>query len=223
MSNPTFSFAEWEAYTADPSAQSLAALETKLQAVGRRAELHIAVQEAFRKSGHWKSAQHLALLFIAKGYASYAMYYAARARESSNEHPLARLMFAKVVWMRRIPGAVLFETDHLHAPVRRIRDKKQRRDIQIEIAELNICAHAYSQSMHELPRWLKSATRNGRALSRDTALQLLLGANAAGNNDLCVMAARMLAPLNVTFGGRVQAIIKKALYHALLSVLRQKP
>ena len=210
---------EWATYRDAPSPKTLTSLQEALRQIGRVDALVPGLRKEFVETGQWKIAQHLALLLENQGYSVHAMYFARQAVHRSAGDPIARLMVAKVVWMRRLPTAVFYETDILRVQARRIKNRGRRRLLQAEIAGLNLKAHAYLGNEAAMRRWLPLLLRAGTG-SADLALQLLFGAHTDNAQDLRQLAARTLSPHIEAFGGRAQALIRLGVRSAFLNVLR---
>jgi hypothetical protein len=213
------SVVEWAAYRDAPSPQTLSGLRKALIQVGQIDAMLPSLHKLFIETGNWKIAQHIALLFEARDCSVHAMYFAHQAVLRSGGDPLARLMVAKVTWMRRLPMAVFYATGILRAQVRRIKNRGRRRPLQVEIAELNLKAHSYLGNEAAMRRWLQLLLRAGTG-STDVALQLLFGARTAHTQDLHQLAARTLSPCIQAFGGRAKALIELGVRSAFLNVLR---
>jgi hypothetical protein len=212
------SLPEWKSYKDDPTGETLAALNLALAKVGQSSVLASVLHRLFIEDGNWKVAQHLALLLEQSGYAVHAMYFAHRARQLSGGDVFARMLFAKILWIRRLPTAILYETTVLRVQVRRLRDRARRRILQREIAELNVQAFAYLKDAESSRRWL-NFLRFGGSIALATAVQVLLGFREPGNEDLFNWAAITLAARYEGYGGRVRAGIQLGVRRGFIRLL----
>jgi len=209
---------EWVTYRDVPSGRTLACLQNALKGIGRIDALVSGLHRIFIETGQWKIAQHLALIFENQDYSVHAMYFAHKACILSGGDPLARLMLAKVVWMRRLPLAVLYETTIARLQARRTKDRRLRRLLQTTIADLNLKAHSYMKDEAGMRRYLRYLLHTPGGAT-DAVLQLLFGARSIGAEDLCQLAARTLAPMYEAFGGRAQGAIALGVRRAFLQLL----
>jgi hypothetical protein len=211
---------EVDAYKAAPSQETLGAMVLALNGVRRGDAMLPVLHRLFLDTGQWKIAQHLALALHEKDYAVHAMYFAHVAGGLSGGDPFTRLIKAKVLWLRRLPNAVVYETAILRAQARRLRDRRRRHLLQREIAELNILAHAYTNESQSTRDWLRFIYKNGTVSIR-TALQIVLGFRT-GADDLLEWAARSLATRSAGFGGRVVGAIQLGVRKGFIRVLRSR-
>ena len=96
---------EWTAYNTNPSRDTFLALMTTVRNLNPILSTITSLYAFFLKNPHWKTAQHLSLLFEDILHTTYAEYFAYKALSLSGGNVWARLCVAKVLWERRL-------TDH---------------------------------------------------------------------------------------------------------------
>jgi len=201
---------EWEYYVQNPSQSTFSKLVKECRGKSIFIQLLRSLYAKSSGGGNWKFYQHLSLLLEDSGNLTYAWYFADKAIKASSGNVLARLILIKILWRKRLPLAVLYQTQIASAQIRRIKDKRIKRFLQREIAGLNVMAYAYLGDTDSLRPWL-NYLKTSNTVDSDVVLQLLLGASHKRDNELQIFAARTLAPCWQHFGGRVQGAIKSGL------------
>ncbi len=212
------SLPEWTAYVAEPSRATLFPLVTACDAAGCRSGLVAALGREFNAKRAWRVAQHAALEALQAGSLTLAHYWAHLAMTLSQGDVRARLALASVLWDRRIPRSVLYQTEICRALARRVRSRKDRTLLQAQIAAFSARALAYAGLVVDADRWLRFLERV-RALDSDTVLAVLLGAVHRKNERLLLRAARLLAPVAQHLGPRPRAAVQAVLRRALLRLV----
>ncbi len=216
---PIESWPEWTAYVADPSRTSLTQLCRRAPAP--RPLLLEAMTRAFSRGGHWKIAQHIALLYSEERRLTEAWYFANLAVQRSNGEIHANLALAQVYEDRRLPLAALPLFETVRRQLRRL-PVRERRVLEVPLAESFARVYAYLRAPRFAARWWLRVRRQPRIEVR-TLIQLLLAAYATDFEGLAYETARLLAPMDEQLGPRVRVRVKQSLQARMLQVLRERP
>ena len=219
-SSPAF-FADLETYRVEPCREQFRRV---LDAAGAAGQMHLlipAMRQLYFASQDWRTAQHLALLCEQNGYLTYAVYYSELAIKGSQGDIMARAILAKVLWRRRLPLGVLYQTDIMRVQIRRMHGKCRKRLLQEEIARLNVCAYAYLGRMSDAKKWLQLCQRYPSQCT-EMWLRLLLCSNPAESPDLHIIAGNRLAGELDRYSNGVKRRIKASVRIAIIALLRKK-
>lgn len=211
----------WKDYESSPGTETFKRLVLSTGASSLEPQLIPCLSHLYARTGNWRVAQHAALQCEKQGHATYASYFAHWALVKSGGDPLARIAWARILWMRRLPLAVVFQTNVLRAQARRVRDRVRRRLLQDAIADLNARTNAYLGDLKRVRRWFHRLVRRGSA-EKETLVQILSATGHDEGLDLFRFVGLILAPDLQRFGGHLQNRIRLACKSALLNCLRQR-
>lgn len=215
------SLPEWNAYVAEPSRAKLFPLIAACDAAGCRAALVTSLAREFNAQGAWRIAQHASLEALAAGSLTLAHFWAHQAMTLSQGDVRARIALASVLWARRIPRGVLYQTEIARALARRVHPRNERQLLKVQVAAFSARALAYAGLVDDADRWLTFLIRS-RAVDGETALAVLLGARHRDNELVLLHAAQLLAPWAPRLGPRPRAAVQAALRRALLRLIRAR-
>ena len=117
---------EWITYKNNPSPNTLSEFINTCRKQGTEEIILYSLYIAYVNTGNWKIAQHLSLLLEEQKQSTYADYFVYKALQESKGDVSARLLSAKLLWLRRLPLAVINETTIIRHQIKKIKDKNRR-------------------------------------------------------------------------------------------------
>jgi hypothetical protein len=213
---------EWRAYVASPGT-GLAALHARVG--GATDDLLIALASHERMAGDWRVAQHLAILFLERGWATEAHYYANRAVEASGGHVLAHVALSRVMELRRFPSAVLYQLEQVRLRLKHLRgDREKMERVRGYVTSAYVRTYGYLGDLARARPWSEKLRRTRYAEIQ--AFVPLFHASAHDESglhgDLLRLAALRVAESGVPLSGRAAAKLVRIVRGLLLNVLSRR-
>jgi len=214
---------EWQNYTTQPTRENFITLLSVCEEQGLESVLYEGLRSIAVTSNDWHPKQHLALIMASKGFIVEASYFAHFALTTSNGDVFARLLFAKTLWLRRLPLSVLFECDICRRQIRKIKNAKQRHRARRELSRLMTLALAYLGDVPASQRWITYGLHLPAATFEVPELVIpMFAAARKGNIESYIQLSLLLAPQIDILGPRPRAFVERGVRQALIQILRSR-